>query len=97
MIHGISEKVIDQIKHLAQKYDVDRVVLFGSRARGDHYRTSDIDLATWGGNYALFAIDVDDETDTLLKYDIINMLGNVNKELVDQISKEGICIYEKVQ
>ena len=40
---------------------------------------------------------LDDETDTLLKYDIINMLGNVNKELVDQISKEGICIYEKVQ
>ena len=33
---------------LAQKYDVDRVILFRSRARGDFRRTSDIDLAVEG-------------------------------------------------
>ena len=27
-----------------------KVVLFGSRARGDYYRASDIDLAAHGGN-----------------------------------------------
>ena len=42
---GIKPVVIREICELAGKYNVDRVVLFGSRARGDYKRVSDIDLA----------------------------------------------------
>lgn len=35
---------------------------FGSRARGDFKRTSDIDLAVSGGDFCRFALDVDEET-----------------------------------
>ena len=93
---GIKLLVIHEICELAQKYDIKKVTLFGSRARGDFKRTSDIDLACTGGNYVGFALDVDDLTSTLLQYDIVNLDGAVQKELADSIRKEGITIYEKV-
>ena len=38
-----------------------KVILFGSRARGDYHRASDIDLAVYGGNIAEFALDVEED------------------------------------
>lgn len=95
-ISGISEKVLQEIADHAAKNHVDKVVLFGSRSRGDFYKTSDIDLAVSGGNISSFSLAVDEETSTLLKYDIVNMDGPVQKELQDSIKREGIILYEKV-
>lgn len=93
---GISSKVLNEIRSLAQKHDIQKVILFGSRARGDYYKTSDIDLAMIGGNQARFALDVEEYTSTLLKYDIVSLDGTVQKELRSSIEKEGVIIYEKV-
>ena len=59
---GIKAIVIDQIRQLAAQYDIQRVLLFGSRARGDYRPRSDIDLAISGGNTAAFTLAVDEET-----------------------------------
>ena len=40
-------------------------------------------------------LDVDELTSTLLQFDIVNLDGAVQKELLDSIQKEGIVIYEK--
>lgn len=72
------------------------MILFGSRARGDYRRTSDIDLAAEGGDFARFALDVDEETSTLLKYDIVDLRRKVQPELLESIKREGIVIYEKI-
>lgn len=93
---GIKLRVIEEIKELAQKYKIKRVILFGSRARGDYHKTSDIDLATEGGNHVRFALDVDELTTTLLKYDIIDLDGPVQEELRQAIREEGILLYEEV-
>lgn len=93
---GIKEIVIQEICRLAQKYDIEKVVLFGSRARGNYKEKSDIDLACTGGNYTRFSLDVDDLTSTLLQYDIVNLDGAIQKELLDSIYKEGMVIYEKI-
>ena len=58
--------------------------------------TSDIDLATVGGNHVKFSLDVEEETSTLLKYDIIDLDGPVEEALRESIKKEGITLYEKV-
>ena len=42
---GIRKQVIDEIESLAKRHKSEKVILFGSRARGDYKRTSDIDLA----------------------------------------------------
>lgn len=93
---GIKLLVIKEICELAQKYNIDKVILFGSRARGDYKERSDIDLAVSGGDFVRFSLDVDDLTSTLLQYDIVNLEGAVQKELLDSINKEGIVIYEKI-
>lgn len=45
---GISERVLGEIKAAAEKYSAEKVILFGSRARGDYHKKSDIDLAVYG-------------------------------------------------
>lgn len=96
MKYGIKKVVLDEINLLAEKYDISKVILFGSRARGDYKERSDIDLAVAGGKVALFSLAVDEETSTLLKYDIVNLDASVQKELLQSIEKEGIVLYEKI-
>ena len=93
---GIKKQVIDEIIELTQKYQIKKVILFGSRARGDYYKTSDIDLAIEGGDSVRFALDVDEFTSTLLKYDIVDLNGIVQEELLQSIKREGVVIYEKI-
>lgn len=93
---GIKPMVIQEICELAQNYNVEKVILFGSRARGDYKRVSDIDLAVSGGNFVRFAVDVDEETSTLLKFDLVNLDGSVQEELRAAIEKEGKILYEKI-
>ena len=78
---GIKQQVINEICELAQKYNVEQVLLFGSRSRGDYKRTSDIDLAVRGGDIDRFALDLDEP---------------MQPELLESIQKEGKIIYEKI-
>lgn len=93
---GIRQKVVDEIIFLAKEYQVQKVILFGSRARGDFKERSDIDLAVCGGKGALFSLAVDEETSTLLSFDVVLLDGAVQEELRDSIQKEGIVLYEKI-
>ena len=93
---GIKCKVLQEIIQLAKKNCVEKVILFGSRARGDFRRTSDIDIAVTGGDFARFALDVDEETSTLLEYDIVNLDRDMKDELRESIEKEGRILYEKI-
>ena len=58
--YGIDSTVICQIIDLANRHHIKTVILFGSRARGDFRRTSDIDLAVQGGNVCRFRLDVEE-------------------------------------
>ena len=93
---GIKEDVIREIVELAEKHDLKKVILFGSRARGDFQRASDIDLAVSGGNAAMFAVDVEEETSTLLQFDVVNLDLDLQEKLLESIKKEGMVLYEKV-
>ena len=93
---GISRQVLEEMVCLAKKYDIGRLILFGSRARGDYYRTSDIDLAVSGGNIPRFSFSVDEDTSTLLMFDFVNLDRAVQKELREAIEQEGILLYEKI-
>lgn len=50
--NGIKKELIVQIQTIAAQNGVEKVILFGSRARSDYNKTSDIDLAVSGGNTA---------------------------------------------
>ena len=93
---GIREIVLAEICDLAKRYDLGQVILFGSRARGDYKKTSDIDLAVSGGDITRFTLDVEDETSTLLSFDVVNLDGSVQEELRESIEREGRLLYEKI-
>ena len=89
-------RVLKGICEIAEKYKVEKVILFGSRARGDFRRTSDIDLAVKGGDFINFALDVDEETSTLLMFDFVDLNRSIQQELRENIEREGRIIYEKI-
>ena len=93
---GIKQKVIDEMIALARRYEVEKLILFGSRARGAYRERSDIDLAFRGGKGDYFTLDVDETTSTLLEFDIINLDKPVRSELLESIEREGIVLYEKI-
>ena len=58
---------------------------------------SDVDIAVYGcEDFARFSLDVEDEVWTLLKFDVVNMDGDVSEELKNEIHRDGVVIYEKV-
>lgn len=93
---GIKEQVIKEIILLAQKYAIEKVILFGSRARGDYHRSSDIDLAVYGGDVLGFSLDVEEYTSTLLTYDVVDMSKQHQTAFMKSIEKEGKILYEKI-
>ena len=86
-----------RIAELGKKYQAEKIVLFGSRARGDHRERSDIDLAIFGMSpysQALFWMDLE-EIPTLLKFDVTYVVPDMDKNFLKNIECEGITIYEK--
>ena len=92
---GISEAVMREITEIAKRNQIQEIILFGSRARGDYNRTSDIDLAVTGGNISGFVVSIEEETSTLLEYDIVDLDKPVSEELLKSIRDEGKILYEK--
>ncbi len=93
---GLRDEIIESVTDFAKMRGIEKIILFGSRARGDHSPRSDIDIAVKGGDITNFAFDVEDETPTLLKFDVVDLDRPVQDDLLDSISKEGVVIYEKV-
>ena len=93
----MEQLLIDEIVNIAKRYDnINKVVLFGSRVRGDNTPRSDIDLCVYSDTDIFdFESDINEETDTLLTFDITRMQQGLDSEFVNQIETEGITIYEK--
>ena len=96
MIPGVDRGTVESGLALAKQYDIQKVILFGSRARGDNWERSDIDLAVCGGNVTRFSLDVDEVIPTLLMFDVVDLDEPVQPELRAAIQREGVVIYEKV-
>lgn len=94
---NIPERVEKEIIQLAKQYDIQKVILFGSRARGDNWERSDIDLAVSGGDIPRFALDLDEEVWTLLLFDVVNLDEPVQPALLKEIARDGVLIYEKYE
>ena len=93
--YNIPDRLMKDITAAAEKHGVERVILFGSRARGCHSERSDIDLAIHGGSFNGFYSDIKENSHSLLMFDIINLDKNISAQLNDEIKRVGVKIYEK--
>lgn len=86
-----------QIAELACRHGVRRVILFGSRARGDELARSDIDIAVEGcPDFDAFEEDVQEQVWSLLSVDVVNLDAGVSQGLLTDIRRDGRVLYEKV-
>ena len=85
---GIKPLVLEEIRRIAEEYGVKKVILFGSRARGDYQRASDIDLAVEGGRITDFILDVKDTTSTLLNFDIVDLEKTEQGTFLDSLKEK---------
>lgn len=89
------DKLYSQLAALAQQYGAQRLVLFGSRARGDNRYNSDIDLAVYGmppKNQGHFWMDCE-ELPTLLKFDIVHIQDGMDPVFLQNIQRDGVILY----
>lgn len=99
MAFNIDEGLIEDIQTIGRNYAVKQIVLFGSRARGDHKPVSDIDLAIFlseSNCIGQLASDLED-LNTLLKIDAIFINDNLDPKLLENIQKEGVLLYERTE
>ena len=52
MKYNLPDRVLRELYFFAQKYSIEKLVLFGSRARGTNTERSDIEMGGYGGDYA---------------------------------------------
>lgn len=99
---GLKEKVIRQITSVLAKYpEVESAVLYGSRAKGNYRKGSDIDLTLKGKTLTINTVfSIECEIDDLLLpylFDISIFSHIDNPDLVDHIQRVGISFYKKEQ
>ena len=98
---GLSAKTIDLIiTTLNQFPQIERAVIFGSRAKGNYKNGSDIDIAIYGKeiNFDLIVrlgSILNEDLPIPYKVDIINYEILKNKELKKRIEQEGKTIFSR--
>lgn len=91
---GIPQPVLAQIIAAARKH-AQRVVLYGSRARGNHHPESDIDIAFFGSNEGFFRFETCmEQLPTLLEYDLVHVTEKTSPAFAGNIKKDGIVLMD---
>ena len=96
MQYNLPEVVLKDIRKFAQDRGVEKVILFGSRARGSHRERSDVDIAVLGGDFDDFYWDIKEKVFSLLMFDVVELDMGISEDLKHEIERDGITIYEKV-
>lgn len=95
-------EILDELKQfIIQTIHPEKIILFGSRARGDAQDYSDIDLAieapkasNWA--WSKFVLDLKEQNQTLLPIDVVR-LEKAKLSLRQLINKEGIFLYKRAK
>ena len=98
MKFGLSKDTIDAICSVLKKYSqIEKVVLYGSRAKGNYRNGSDIDLTLIGKELDLRTLSkVSHDLDDLLtpyKFDLSIFDDIENLDLIDHINRLGVDFY----
>ena len=101
MSFGLKEVHLEEIKTIFAKFNsITKVILYGSRAKGNYKTTSDIDMTiiddgTFTFEDLLSVIGEFEESNLPYFLDINQYSKLTNKELMKHIDRVGITIYEK--
>jgi len=97
---GLKQATIDKINRVFSAHpQIEQVILYGSRAKGNYRNGSDIDLTIKGEGVTLSQLlKIETELDDLLlpyKIDLSLLHQIDDPDLIDHIRRVGIVFYEK--
>jgi predicted nucleotidyltransferase len=100
MNYGLSEEQLNSIREIFSAHqEIEKGILFGSRAKGTHQPGSDIDIALVGEKVELgLILKILSELDSLSilqKFDLVVFHQIKSDELLDHINRVGIILYNK--
>jgi uncharacterized protein len=100
MDYGLKEKTVSAIKTVFGNYpELEKVILYGSRAKGNYKNGSDIDLTLIGNDLNLSLINkIELDLDDLFlpyTFDISIMHQISNHNLIEHIKRVGKVFYQK--
>jgi predicted nucleotidyltransferase len=80
--------------------EIDKAVLFGSRAKGSYKAGSDVDLAIYGQQVSFDVVSrlhtkLEDESPMPYFFDVVDFTHLENKDLKEHIERVGVVIYER--
>lgn len=97
----LPERVQRFMAEKALQYPViEKVLIFGSRARGDARERSDFDLAVIApgmkqSTWSRFALEVGEDIPTLCGVDLLLLNDTISRPMRARIEEEGVIIYER--
>ncbi len=103
MINGLNDQEISNITRAsAELSEIEEVVIFGSRAKGNFRKASDIDLAVKGKAVTGITIKrlsgrLNEEMPMPYFFDVVHYESVNNSNLLDHIDRVGVVIYKKDQ
>lgn len=98
-MYGLPKRTYNELlEYFQSQPSIEKVVLFGSRAKGTYHNGSDIDFAIWindTNNVSKILYDLD-ELPTPYKFDVINYKTLTHTEMKNNIDNEGKLFYKKL-
>jgi len=99
---GLSEATIQKICAVLARYpQVEKAVLYGSRATGNYRNGSDIDLALFSDDITLRTLCsiMDSIDDLLLPYSVdLVVFGQIgDSDLIAHIQRAGVVFYQRAE
>ncbi len=99
MNSGLSQSALKRLTNVFGKFSsLEKVFLFGSRAKGIQERGSDIDIAVEGLNdrdVIRLSMCLNEETDLPYFFDVVDLDSIVSPDLVSHIQRVGRVIYDR--
>ena len=102
MNFGLSEKTINKINSVFEKHlEIDEVIIYGSRAKGNFREGSDIDITLKGKTISytiLSKINQEiDDLNTPYLFDISVFETLESKDFIDHVNRVGKTFYRKIK
>jgi predicted nucleotidyltransferase len=98
---GLLDRDISEMtKAFASRASIEKVILYGSRAKGNYKNGSDVDLTILGENLSEDIISdlnafLNEETNMPYYFDLVNYNTLTNKALINHIDRVGKVIYSR--
>lgn len=99
-MYGMTDDELELLCSLfARQREIERVILYGSRARGTHKPFSDVDITLLGvgltrSHLSRLMTDID-ESSLPYFFDISLFAKLTNPDLIEQIEHTGVVLYQR--